>query len=213
MNARCGVDPMSIEYLITSLIIVLIPGTGVVYTVMTGLSAGRQASIAAAFGCTLGIIPALLASVAGLAAILHTSAVLFQVLKYAGAAYLIYLAWRTLRETGAADTGQTQPTGRRLLPTVRTAFLINILNPKLSVFFLAFLPQFIDPAAGSAVPQLLVLGSVFMAMTFAVFVVYGSFAAMIGARLINSEAFMRWMRRGVAAAFAAFGLRLALGER
>ena len=212
-NAQCGADMMSPEFLITSLIVVLIPGTGVVYTVMTGLSAGRRASIAAAFGCTLGIIPALLASVIGLAAILHTSALLFQVLKYAGAAYLLYLAWMTLRESGTAGSQATQPTERRLLPTVRTAFLINILNPKLSVFFLAFLPQFVDPATGSAVPQLLVLGGIFMAMTFVVFVVYGSFAAMIGARLINSEAFMRWMRRGVAAAFAGFGLRLALSDR
>jgi threonine/homoserine/homoserine lactone efflux protein len=204
---------MSIEFLITSLIVVLIPGTGVVYTVMTGLSAGRRASIAAAFGCTLGIIPAVLASVAGLAAVLHTSAVLFQVLKYAGAAYLLYLAWMTLRETGAADTGAARQVEQALFPTVRTAFLINILNPKLSVFFLAFLPQFIDPVAGSAVAQLLFLGGVFMAMTFVVFVVYGAFAAMIGARVLNSEAFMRWMQRGVAAAFAGFGLRLALSER
>ncbi|MEX0954299.1 MAG: LysE family translocator [Rhizobiaceae bacterium] len=204
---------MSIEFLITSLIVVLIPGTGVVYTVMTGLSAGRQASIAAAFGCTLGIIPALLASVAGLAAILHTSAVLFQVLKYAGAAYLLYLAWMTLRESGAATAEKAEPVTRKLMPTVRTAFLINILNPKLSVFFLAFLPQFVDPAAGSAVAQLLYLGGVFMAMTFVVFVIYGAFAAMIGARAINSEAFMRWMRRGVAAAFAGFGIRLALSDR
>ncbi|MBO6717534.1 MAG: LysE family translocator [Rhizobiaceae bacterium] len=204
---------MSPEFLITSLIVVLIPGTGVVYTVMTGLSAGRRASVAAAFGCTLGIIPAILASVAGLAAILHTSAVLFQVLKYAGAAYLLYLAWMTLRESGAAGTGDGRQVERGLLPTVRTGFLINILNPKLSVFFLAFLPQFIDPTAGPAVAQLLLLGGVFMAMTFVVFVVYGAFAAMIGARVLNSEAFMRWMRRGVAAAFAGFGLRLALSER
>ncbi len=203
---------MSVEFLITSLIVVLIPGTGVVYTVMTGLSAGRRASIAAALGCTLGIIPALLASVVGLAAILHTSAVLFQALKYAGAAYLLYLAWMTLRETGAPGGG-AEPVVRKLLPTIRTGFLINILNPKLSAFFLAFLPQFVDPAAGSAVMQLLLLGSVFMAMTFAVFVVYGVFAAMAGAKIINSEALMRWMRCGVAAAFAGFGLRLALSER
>lgn len=204
---------MSIEFLITSLIVVLIPGTGVVYTVMTGLSAGRQASIAAAFGSTLGVIPALLASVVGLAAILHKSAVLFQALKYAGAAYLLYLAWMTLRETGAAAMEGAEPVTRKLMPTVRTGFLINILNPKLSVFFLAFLPQFVDPAVGPAMAQLLYLGGVFMAMTFVVFVIYGASAAMIGARVINSETFMRWMRRGVAAAFAGFGLRLALSDR
>ncbi|MDN2580029.1 LysE family translocator [Aquibium sp. ELW1220] len=205
---------MSLEFLLTSLIVVLIPGTGVVYTVMTGLSAGRAASVAAAIGCTLGIVPAIAASVAGLAALLHTSALLFQVLKYAGAAYLLYLALQTLRDTGAMqiDAG----TERRRVPawrTIRTGFLINILNPKLSVFFFAFLPQFIDPAATSPVPQMLHLGAVFMAMTFAVFIVYGFFAALVGERILKSETVMTWMRRTVALAFAGFGLRLALSER
>ena len=205
---------MGLEFLLTSLIVVLIPGTGVVYTVMTGLSAGRAASVAAAIGCTLGIVPAIAASVAGLAALLHTSALLFQVLKYAGAAYLLYLAWQTLRDTGAMqiDAGAE----RRRVPawrTIRTGFLINILNPKLSVFFFAFLPQFIDPAAASPVPQMLGLGAVFMAMTFAVFIVYGFFAALVGERILKSETVMTWMRRTVALAFAGFGLRLALSER
>ena len=204
---------MSWEYLLTSLVVILIPGTGVVYTVMTGLSAGRRASVAAAFGCTLGIVPAILASVLGLAAILHTSALLFQALKYSGAAYLLYLAWKTLKDSGPMrmDAGLRGPA--RLAPTIRTGFLINILNPKLSVFFLAFLPQFIDPASSAAVAQMLWLGGVFMAMTFAVFIVYGAFAAFVGKRVLKSEMVLRWMRRTVAAAFAGFGLRLALSER
>jgi threonine/homoserine/homoserine lactone efflux protein len=205
---------MSLEFLLTSLIVVLVPGTGVIYTVMTGLSAGRGASIAAAIGCTLGIIPAIVASIAGLAALLHTSALLFQVLKYAGAAYLLYLAWQALRDSGAL---RVEASGeRRSVPawkTVRTGFLINILNPKLSVFFFAFLPQFIDPSAASPVAQMLVLGAIFMAMTFAVFVVYGFFAAHVGERVLRSETAMKWMRRSVALAFAGFGLRLALSDR
>jgi len=205
---------VSLEFLLTSLIVVLIPGTGVVYTVMTGLSSGRTASVAAAVGCTLGIVPAIAASVAGLAALLHTSALLFQVLKYAGAAYLLYLAWQTLRDTGAMqiDAGAE----RRPISawrTIRTGFLINILNPKLSVFFFAFLPQFIDPAAVTPVPQMLGLGAIFMAMTFAVFIVYGFFAALVGERILKSETVMTWMRRTVAVAFAGFGLRLALSDR
>ncbi|MVA96486.1 LysE family translocator [Nitratireductor sp. CAU 1489] len=204
---------MSIEYLITALIVILVPGTGVVYTVVTGLSAGRRASIAAALGCTLGIVPAILASILGLAAILHTSAVLFQVLKYAGAAYLLYLAWRTLKDSGPMRLDGDRRTDRGLLSTVRTGFLINILNPKLSVFFLAFLPQFVDPAAASPIGRMLGLGAVFMAMTFAVFVVYGGFAAMVGAKLLKSERVLRWMRRAVALTFTGFGLRLALAER
>ncbi|MCT7376606.1 LysE family translocator [Chelativorans salis] len=203
---------MSIEFLVTSLIVILIPGTGVVYTVATGLAAGRRASFAAAFGCTLGILPALFASVVGLAALLHTSALLFQVIKLAGVAYLLYLAWQTLKEAGPLriNAGERRPLAAMAI--VRTGFLINILNPKLSLFFLAFLPQFIVPAAGS-VSQMLILGAVFMAMTFAVFLVYGGFAALVGEKVLRSETVMKWMRRATAAAFAGFGLRLAFADR
>lgn len=204
---------MSLDYLITALIVVLIPGTGVVYTVATGLARGRRASIAAAFGCTLGIVPAILASIVGLAAILHTSALLFQALKFAGVAYLLYLAWQTLRARGPLAIDSTLPEGKSLAGIARTGMLINVLNPKLSAFFLAFLPQFIDPAAGSVTLQMIMLSAVFMAMTFAVFIVYGMFASLAGDKLLRSETVMTWMRRTVAAAFAGFGVRLALAER
>lgn len=204
---------MSLDYLITALIVVLIPGTGVVYTVATGLARGRKASIAAAFGCTLGIVPAILASIVGLAAILHTSALLFQLLKFAGVAYLIYLAWQTLRAKGPLAIDNELPGGKSMAGIARTGMLINVLNPKLSAFFLAFLPQFIDPAAGSVALQMITLSAVFMAMTFAVFIVYGMFASVAGERLLRSETVMTWMRRTVAAAFAGFGVRLALAER
>jgi threonine/homoserine/homoserine lactone efflux protein len=204
---------MSPEFLITALIVVLIPGTGVVYTVATGLTAGRRESVAAAFGCTLGIIPAIAASVLGLSAILHTSALLFQALKYAGVAYLLYLAWQTLRESGPLKITEKPAVSRSLYAIARTGCLINVLNPKLSVFFLAFLPQFIGVDTGSPTAQMLTLGGVFMAMTFVVFVVYGAFAALIGEKILKSATVMTWMRRTVAAAFAGFGLRLAFADR
>ena len=204
---------MSLEYLITALIVVLVPGTGVVYTVATGLTRGRRASVAAAFGCTLGIVPAILASIVGLAAILHTSALLFQALKFAGVAYLLYLAWQTLRARGPLAVDGSLPEGKSMVGIARTGMLINVLNPKLSAFFLAFLPQFVDPAAGSVTAQMVTLSAVFMAMTFAVFIVYGMFASFAGERLLRSETVMTWMRRTVAAAFAGFGVRLALAER
>jgi threonine/homoserine/homoserine lactone efflux protein len=204
---------MSPEFLLTALIVVLIPGTGVVYTVATGLTAGRAASVAAAFGCTLGIVPALLASVVGLAAILHASALAFQALKYAGAAYLLYLAWQTLKESGPMRISEDRRAPRSPLAIARTGFLINILNPKLSVFFLAFLPQFIHVDAGSPISRMLYLGGVFMAMTFVVFVGYGAFAALVGERVLRSVTVLKWMRRSVALAFAGFGLRLAFADR
>ena len=204
---------MGLDFLVTALIVVLIPGTGVVYTVATGLARGRAASIAAAVGCTLGIVPAILASMVGLATILHTSALLFQALKFVGVAYLLYLAWQTLKDRGPLSLDGTAPVARSWFAIARTGTLINVLNPKLSAFFLAFLPQFVDPAAGSVTLQMVMLSAVFMAMTFAVFVVYGMFASLAGERLLGSETVMTWMRRTVAAAFAGFGVRLALAER
>ena len=204
---------MSLEFLITALIVVLVPGTGVVYTVAVGLGKGRQAAIAAAFGCTLGIIPAILASVIGLAALMHTSALVFTAVKYAGVAYLLYLAWQTLKDSGPLELKADKSNRKSKLVTVRTGFLINILNPKLTVFFLAFLPQFVSPQAANPTLDMALLGGVFMAMTFAVFIVYGMFAALVGEKVLRSDTVMLWMRRAVATAFAGFGLRLALAEQ
>jgi len=206
---------MSIEFLVTSLIVIVIPGTGVVYTVASGLSAGRAVSIAAAVGCTLGITPHIVATALGLAAVMHASALAFNLIKYCGVAYLLYLAWQALKEDGTLlQAGSSGETPRGLFATIVTGFLINILNPKLSIFFLAFLPQFITPATDAGVAlQIVMLGGVFMVMTFAVFAVYGVFAAFAGAQLLRSARVMRWMRRTIAVTFAGFGLRLAMSGR
>ncbi|WP_186388711.1 MULTISPECIES: LysE family translocator [unclassified Stappia] len=204
---------MGWEFLLTALVVVLSPGTGVVYTVATGLARGRLPGIAAAFGCTLGILPALIAATFGLAALLHASALAFQVLKYAGAAYLFYLAWQALRNAGplAFDRDTSGPAD--LVAVARTGFLINMLNPKLSLFFLAFLPQFLAPGQGAVELQILSMGSVFMGLTLVAFIGYGVFAAAVGARALRSRQVMAWMSRTVAVAFAGFGARLALAER
>ncbi len=203
---------ISVEFLITSLIVVLIPGTGVIYTVSTGLVQGRRASIYAALGCTAGIVPHLLATVLGLAAVMHASALAFQVLKYAGVAYLFYVAWATWRDKSAfaVDGSVSRTTASGL---VLKAFLLNILNPKLTIFFLAFLPQFVQPGTSQPLLQLLVLSAVFMAMTFAVFVVYGLVAHAFRAAVIESARVQRWLRYSFAAAFAGLGARLALSDK
>lgn len=203
---------ITFDFLITSLIVVLIPGTGVLFTVSTGLMLGRRASVFAALGCTAGIVPHLLATVLGLAAILHMSAVAFQALKLAGAVYLLYLAvatWRD-REALAADRAPAVANARGL---VIRAFLLNILNPKLSIFFLAFLPQFVAADSPSAIPQLLTLSGVFMAMTFAVFVAYGVLANGFRRAVLDSRRVQGWLRRGFAAAFAGLGVNLAMSDR
>ena len=204
---------MGPEFLLTALVVVLAPGTGVVYTVATGLARGRVPGIAAAVGCTFGIVPALLAAMFGLAALLHASALAFQVLKYAGAAYLFYLAWQALRQGGPLAFDKRSAGPADLVAVARNGFLINVLNPKLSLFFLAFLPQFISPQAGPVTLQVLGLGGVFMGLTLVVFIGYGLFAAAVGARLLSSQRAMAWLGRTVAVAFAGFGLRLALAER
>lgn len=205
---------ITLQFLVTSLIVVLIPGTGVVFTVSTGLSQGRRASVYASLGCTAGIVPHLLASMLGLSAVMHTSALAFQALKFAGVAYLFYLAWATWRDRGAFAVDRdaaAAPLPMRSLVT--RAALLNTLNPKLTIFFLAFLPQFVHPEAGGALAQLLLLSAVFMGMTFAVFVVYGCVAHSFRQAVIESRRVQDWLRNGFAAAFAALGARLAFSER
>jgi len=204
---------MTIEFLITSLIVVVSPGAGVLFTLAAGLSRGARASVIAAFGCTLGIVPHMAVAIMGLATVLHTSAVAFQVLKYLGVAYLLYMAWSTLRERGALKV-EAGDTGRRsAAQVIVSAILINILNPKLSIFFLAFLPQFISAHEAQPLQRMLELSAVFMLLTFAVFVVYGVFAAAVRHHVISRPAVLAWMRRSFAAAFAALGAKLALTER
>lgn len=203
---------MSLDFLITSLIVVASPGTGVLITLAAGLSRGRRASIVAAFGCTLGIVPHMAAAILGLAALMHTSALAFQALKIAGVAYLLWMAWMTLKETGALSV-QKDETARSDLQVIVSAILANILNPKLSIFFLAFLPQFVSADEAAPVARMLELSGVFMALTFAVFVIYGLFAAAVRSHVISRPKVLTWMRRTFAAAFACLGLKLALAER
>ena len=203
---------MTLEFLITSFIVVISPGTGVLYTLATGLSRGARASIVAAFGCTLGIVPHLAAAILGLAALLRTSALAFQIFKYAGVAYLLYMAWTTLREHGTLKV-EREVGARSALQVTVTAILINILNPKLSIFFLAFLPQFISVGEAQPLSRMLELSGVFMLMTFVVFVGYGLFAASIRDHVISRPRVLTWMRRSFAAAFAALGAKLAFADR
>lgn len=200
---------MSLQFLITALVVVLAPGTGVIYTLAIGLGRGRRAAIWAAMGCTLGIVPHLAAAILGVAAVLHTSAILFQVVKFAGVAYLLYLAWQALKSDGALAI-RPEKTSENGWTTARRGTLINILNPKLSIFFLALLPPFLSGNPSTATAEMIVLGLVFMVMTFGVFVLYGVFAAVARDKLLASERIMRWLNRSFAAIFAALAGRLAL---
>jgi threonine/homoserine/homoserine lactone efflux protein len=203
---------VTIDFLITSLIVVVSPGTGVLYTLAAGLSRGSRASVVAAFGCTLGIVPHMAAAIMGLAALLHTSALAFQTLKILGVAYLLYMAWNTLREKGALQVEQ-EVGARSARQVIISAILINILNPKLSIFFFAFLPQFVSVGEPHPLSRMLELSGVFMVLTFVVFVGYGIFAASIRNHIISRPRVLTWMRRTFAGAFVALGAKLALADR
>lgn len=202
---------MSLEFFVTSLIVVLLPGTGVIYTLAVGLGRGFRASLAAAFGCTLGIVPAALAGIIGLAALLHTSAVAFQLIKYLGVLYLFYMAWGILKDGGAMDVA-AEKSAKSDFRIAVTGTLINVLNPKLSLFFLAFLPQFLPANSANAGMELTKLALAFMAMTLVVFVGYGACAALARDYVIRRPAVMAWIKRCFATAFGALGAKLALSD-
>ncbi|CAA9576896.1 MAG: RhtB family transporter [uncultured Thermomicrobiales bacterium] len=202
---------MSVEFLVTSLIIVATPGTGVLYTLAAGLARGARASVVAAVGCTLGIVPHVAAAITGLAALLHTSALAFQTIKYLGVAYLLYMAWSTLRDRGALTVEETAP--RSASRVIASGILINILNPKLSIFFVAFLPQFVSTDEPGAVWRMSELSAVFMLLTFVVFAGYGVLAAAVRDHIVTRPRMMTWMRRAFAGSFVALSARLSLAER
>ena len=203
---------MTLQFLLTAFVVVIAPGTGVIYTLALGLGQGRRASVAAAFGCTFGIVPHLLAAIFGLAAILHTSAILFTAVKFAGVGYLLYLAWQAVRSDGALaiQPNRSRDADWRI---ARQGALINILNPKLSIFFLAFLPLFVSTDAASPTLQMFFLSAVFMAMTLFIFILYGICAHGVRSYVVKSPRRILWLQRTFAVTFAALGAKLAMAEQ
>ena len=200
------------EFLLASLVVVLIPGTGVVYTITTGLTLKWRASIAASIGCTLGIVPHILASILGLSALLNMSAQVFSALKIAGAMYLLYLAWNMWREAGTLEINK-KSTDTSTAQIVIKAIAINLLNPKLTIFFFAFLPLFVSKNSSSPTMEMITLSTVFMGMTFFIFALYGILASGISAYLINSSKAVKRLQQVFAVVLATFAVKLALSEK
>jgi threonine/homoserine/homoserine lactone efflux protein len=197
---------------LTTLVVVATPGTGAVYTIAAGLSRGARAGVVAALGCTIGVVPHMIAAITGLAAILNASAIAFQTLKWLGVAYLLFLAWQTWRDKSAIDIdGAAAPVSSWRV--IRTAVLINLLNPKLTIFFFAFLPQFVPAGEANGTWQMIGLSLVFMAATFIVFALYGVFAATMRNQVVTRPKVMQWLRRTFAATYVLLAGRLALESR
>lgn len=207
-----GNDSMTFEFFLTALVIIASPGTGAIYTIAAGISGGTRVSLVAALGCTLGIVPHMLAAISGLAAVLHTSAAAFQIIKYLGVAYLLYMAWAMLSDRGmlSLDSKVNRQGVRQIIVS---AILVNLLNPKLSIFFFAFLPQFVREDDALPVRTMLQLSLAFMALTLLVFAAYGALSAVVRQHVLSSASVQAWMRRGFAAAFAALAAKLAFVQR
>ena len=202
---------MSVAFLLTTLVVVATPGAGALFTIGAGLGRGRRASLVAAVGCTIGIVPHLVAAATGLAALMHASALAFQGLKYAGVAYLLFLAWTTLRDKGALGVDAAEPSSA--WRTIRQAVLLNLLNPKLTIFFVAFLPQFVHPDEPNALWHMLGLSAVFMLVTLVVFAGYGVFAAAMRTRVLPRPRVLAWLRRSFAGSYVLLAGRLAVTDR
>lgn len=196
---------MSPEFLFTAFIVCLVPGIGVVYTLSSTLGQGFRAGLWASLGCTIATLVHLAVALGGLAAVLHTSALLFQTIKYAGVAYLLYMAWGTLKGTGGLALEAAAP--QSVAQLVWRGIVLNLLNPKLPLFFVAFLPQFMAVNDGPFV--MAELGAVFAVLTFLTFLGYTALAASGRQAILSRPAVMAWMRRAFAASFAALGVRLA----
>ena len=203
---------MTPEFIITTLVVVASPGAGVLYTVAAGISRGWQASLVAAVACTLAIVPHMIAAVTGLAAIMHASAVAFSIIKWLGVAYLLYLAWKTFRDKSifAINTEPVKPSPWRVIVS---GILVNTLNPKLTIFFFAFLPQFVSADSVGAVPLMVYLSAVFMAVTLVVFSLYGVFAAAVRTKVFSRPRVVAWVRRSFGATYLVLAGRLAAQTR
>jgi threonine/homoserine/homoserine lactone efflux protein len=201
---------MSFDFLATSLIVVIIPGTGVVYTVSVALTRGRRHGLIAAIGCTLGIVPHLIAAIFGLSAFLHAGALAFRILRFVGVAYLLFLAYTMIRSDTSGAFGDSDTAERTAGAVVRRGILLNLLNPKLTIFFFAFLPQFLP--SETSIASLLGLGVVFMAMTLGVFAIYAVVAATMSRTFESSTTIRRRVEQSMGLLLAGFAARLAFTD-
>lgn len=196
----------------TAFLIVATPGTGAIYTLAAGLSQGPRAGVWAAFASTLGIVPHVAAALTGLAALLHASALAYDAVKWLGVGYLLWMAWGMFTDTGTLRVTADAPR-RTPLRVLGDGLALNLLNPKLSIFFVAFLPQFVSGQAAAPVLDMVTISLAFMALTFVVFALYGAAAGMLRARVIERPAVLAALRRSFAAGFGLLAVRLATSER
>lgn len=201
-----------IYFLGASMALTIAPGPDNTFIVAQGISRGRKAAVVTALGMCSGVSVHTTAAALGISALLYSSAAAFTILKYAGAAYLLFLAYKALKEQqvllpqGTAD-------GQSPWVMFRRGFIMNVVNPKVALFFLAFLPQFVSPGEESAALQMLLLGLLFMAQAVVLFGAIGWPSGSVGNLILRRPRMARWFGRLSAGIFASLGIRLALAER
>jgi threonine/homoserine/homoserine lactone efflux protein len=205
---------MSVEFVLTSLVVAAIPGTGVVYTVACALGGGWRRGLFATVGCTLGIVPHLLAAMLGLSGVMQAGSVVYEIVRWAGVVYLVYMGVSMIRQRDALDLddGAKDDASGSMVRVIRRAVMLNLLNPKLTVFFFAFLPQFLTTPPALLDARLIGLGAVFMLATFAVFVIYAYAAALARDVVLRAPAVRRWLQRSLGALLVGFAARLAISD-
>jgi len=199
------------SFVAASLVILLIPGPGVAYVVARSLSQGPVAAVASALGLSLGVLVHVAAAVVGLSAIIAGSALLFTFIKFIGAAYLIYLGITVLR-SGIAPIHVGTVTCHPWSHLVRDGIVVSATNPKIAIFSMAFLPQFISADAAGAVSQIIVLGAVYAALALVTDTAYGIFASAIRNLLIGNRIAQIWISRLGGGLLVALGVNTALAR-
>lgn len=199
-------------FLGASVALTVAPGPDNTFVVAQGISRGRKAAVVTALGMCSGVSVHTTAAALGISALLYSSATAFQILKFAGAGYLLFLAWKSLKEQQILLPKGVED-GRSSWLLFRRGFIMNVINPKVALFFLAFLPQFVSPGSATAAVQMFVLGLLFMAQAVVVFSVIGWLSGSIGEAVVKRPRIARWFGRLTAGVFASLGIRLALAER
>ncbi|MGD0586841.1 MAG: LysE family translocator [Oryzomonas sp.] len=198
-------------FLGASIALSLAPGPDNIFVVTQGIARGRKAAIVTALGMCSGISVHTTAAAFGISALFYSSLVAFTIIKYAGAAYLLYLAWRTLRERAAIRLAKADDRPGAAL--FKRGFIMNVLNPKVAMFFLAFLPQFVTPKASHFALQMLFLGFIFMLQAIVIFCLIGYFSGSIGNLILTRPRIGKYLDFMTAGVFTSLGIRLALAER
>lgn len=211
---RFSISDVSPEFWLTSLVVAVVPGTGVLYTVSSSISGGWRRGLFAAIGCTFGVVPHVFAAMVGLSGVMQAGAVAFEAVRWAGVVYLVFMGVSMIRDSGAMRLerdrdARTEPTGS----VVRRGILLNLLNPKLTVFFFAFLPQFLDTPPGLLDTRLAGLGGAFMVVTLAVFLVYAWVSAAVRERVLAAPVVLKWVQRSLGTLLVGFAARLAVTDR